>query len=144
MERSPNMAGGKKQIRINIHSIVVESLGHTKTDSKNHLKAVVSLTIWAFGKSYDMKVPVTVPYGDSPIYAELEVGSVKEAGYDLAWNHAQFREIVQRYFRKVVGEKGAAIAMKNPDNTQVRMKATTVNLKYSEVMYVDPVSGGSW
>jgi hypothetical protein len=77
--------------------------------------------------------------GSSFETAQLEVS--KPAGYTGAFNHDSFQNIIEQYYRNLVGSQGRGIRITGGSN--IRMQNNTF-VQPSEATFEVKVSGGPW
>jgi hypothetical protein len=91
---------------------------------EDHMVSRVFFTLDVDGKTYeDMYVDVTQPYGTDFQEEPVEVGP-PQGSYEGNWNHNEFREAVEHYYRSSVGAQGRGIRL-GPGVQDVRMRNNT-------------------
>jgi hypothetical protein len=93
----------------------------TNDPNQQHMLSKASFTLDIGGQRYsDMSVVLHHPFGTDyvtePIGAEPPVGS-----YQGNWNHHQFREAAEDYYRSAVGSQGSGIRV-GPNVQGLRMR----------------------
>jgi len=100
-----------------------------------HMVSRVFLTLEAEGKPYpnltvDIKQTVGAKFEDSP----LEVSPPK--GYHGGYNYAAFRELVEDYYRSLIGGRGHGIRIEGGANIRMRnntfVQPRTATFEYSK------------
>ena len=109
---------------VHFHKVIQDSQDYGSDDE--HMVSRVFLTLEAGGKTYpnltvDIKQTVGATFETSP----LEVGPPK--GYRGSYNYAAFRELVEQYYRGLVGKKGRSIGMPGVGGSYIRMRNNTFN-----------------
>jgi len=105
---------------VHFHQCIQDSQDYGSDDE--NMVSRVFLTLEAGGKTYpnvmvDIKQTVGAKFESSP----LEVGPPK--GYNGSYNYAAFRQLVERYYRGLVGSKGHGIRIDG--GSDIRMRNTT-------------------
>ncbi len=105
---------------VHFHKCIQDSQDYGSDDE--HMVSRVFLTLEAGGKTYpnltvDIKQTVGAKFESSP----LEVSPPK--GYKGSYNYAAFRQVVEQYYRGLVGSKGRGIRIEG--GSDIRMRNNT-------------------
>jgi hypothetical protein len=111
------------------------------TDSE-HMVAKVFFDLTIDGRTYrQLFTTVKQLVGADYKTGEIEVGP--PIGYKGPFDHVAFRNAVDLYYRKLVGESGQMIRLA-PGAKNVRMRNNTLVIADTAEFDVDTSSGGSW
>jgi hypothetical protein len=88
---------------------------------QNHMISRAFFTLEVGGKQYaDMSVTLRQPFGTD--YAKEPIEVEKPAGsYKGNWNHNDFRDAVEDYYRSAIGSGGSGIRV-GAGSTNIRMR----------------------
>jgi hypothetical protein len=120
-------------ITLNYKGVRVNSFA---TDPANpnvrHLNAEVVLDIVLKIRTFkDISVPIRQPFGEGSIGGDIEVGSIRETDYNLAWNHNEFVEKTREYFERCIGPKGCLIKTSDSPDFNIHMVNCFLGLKHT-------------
>ena len=102
---------------VRFHKCIQDSQDYGSNDE--HMVSRVFLTLEAGGKVYpNLTVDIKQTVGARFETAPLEVGPPK--GYNGSYNYAAFREVVERYYRALVGSQGRGIHIVGPSDVRMR------------------------
>lgn len=89
--------------------------------NQNHMISRAFFTLEVGGKQYaDMSVTLRQPFGTD--YAKEPIEVEKPSGsYTGNWNHNDFRDAVEDYYRSAIGSGGSGIGL-GPGSQNIRMR----------------------
>lgn len=124
--------------RIYLHQLIQDSRDYGSNDE--HMVSRVFFDLEVDGKRYtglhaDIKQTVGSLFETAP----LEVS--KPANYNGQFNHQAFQEIIERYYRGLVGAQGRSIRIEGASNIRMRNNRF-VHAKVAE--FEVQVAGGPW
>lgn len=110
-------------------------------DTDGIMKSKVYFSIKIDGKVYDnLSVMISHNFGIDYSTEPLEVHKVE--GLNINLNHAEFSDIIEEYYRSLVGSSGSGINFGN-GATNIRMRNNTFIKEYKfDINVIDSVSDG--
>jgi hypothetical protein len=117
--------------KVTFHKLVQDTQDLAASDpNQNHMVSRAFFTLDVGGKQYaDMSVTLRQPFGtdyaDEPIEVEKPSGS-----YAGNWNHNDFRDTVEDYYRGAIGSGGRGIRL-GPGSQNIRMRNNTFGFSKS-------------
>ena len=126
------------QAKIKLLRVVQDSQEYGSDDE--HMVSRVLFDMEIDGTKYQgLHCDVKQIVGSSFETAPLEVSA--PAGYKGPFNHEAFQQIVEHYYRSLVGSQGRGIQITGASN--IRMRNNTF-VQSSEAMFEVQVAGGPW
>src|SRR5712692_8297285 len=107
---------------VTFHELIQDTQDTATGDpNQQHMLSKASFTLNVGGQHYpNMSVVLRQPFGTDyatePIEAERPVGP-----YKGNWNHHQFREAAEDYYRRAIGSQGSGIRV-GPNVRELRMR----------------------
>ncbi len=123
---------------ITIHKLIQDSQDYGSND--DHMVSRVFFDVEVEGKKYsDLYADIKQPIGGSFETSPLEVSSPRS--YKGPFNYEAFRDIVEQYYRGLVGATGSGIRISGGSN--IRMYNNTFVQSLTAQVEVQ-VAGGPW
>jgi len=102
---------------LRFHKCIQDSQDYGSDDQ--HMVSRVFVTLEAGGKTYpDLTVDIKQTVGADFETAPLEVSPAR--GYNGAYNYAAFRQLVENYYRSLVGSQGRGIMIAGGGSARMR------------------------
>jgi len=122
--------------RVTFQRIELDSLNYQSFDpNDDHMISKLFFTLEVGSQRYDeMYVEVNQPYGTTYETEPLEV-SKYIGSYDGNWDHNEFKDMVEQYYRRVMGHQGKMIKTSNeakefrPRNIIIQLSPETFEFK---------------
>ncbi len=129
--------------KINFQKIVQDSQDYgTFEKSDEHMVSIIHFTLEIKGNNYeDMKVEVRQPYGTNYESEPLEVGEIG-GSYRGAWNHREFADLCEEYYRNLIGSAGRGIRIEGAPN--VRMRNNAFSARVIREIEIPEDSAAAW
>ncbi len=114
---------------VTFHKLVQDSQNMaTEKPDENHMFSRAFFTLQIGSQTYpDMSVTIRQPYGTEyttePIGVEPPIG-----GYKGNWNHSEFSDAIEDYYRGLIGQQGRMISF-GPNVRNIRMRNNTIGLQ---------------
>ncbi|UCD51095.1 MAG: hypothetical protein JSW27_00385 [Phycisphaerales bacterium] len=107
--------------KIRFRSLCQDSQTYASFDQdENHMVSTISFSLEIGDQTYpDMHVEVRQPFGANYENEPLEVASPKGA-YSGPWNHNEFSDLCEQYYRRMIGSSGSAIRITGASNVRMR------------------------
>ena len=96
----------------------------TNDPNQDHMISRVFFTLDVNGRHHpDMSATLRQPFGSDYTNEPIEVEKPK-GSYAGNWNHNDFRDAVENYYRLAIGSKGSGIRL-GPESQNIRMRDNT-------------------
>ncbi len=107
--------------RVRFNSVVQDSQTYASfSQSDNHMVSTIAFSLEIGDQTYaDMQVEVRQPFGTNYETEPLEVAR-PTGSYRGPWNHKEFSELCEQYYRKLIGSSGRAIRIGGSSNVRMR------------------------
>jgi len=103
---------------------LIQDIHDVETDdpAQQIMRSRASFTLDVDGEEYDdMSVVLKQPFGTNYAQEPLEVEKPSGSYPGDRWNHNEFHDAVEDYYRSAIGERGGAIRL-GPNATNIRMR----------------------
>jgi hypothetical protein len=111
--------------KVTFHKLIQDTQDLVASDpNQNHMVSRAFFTLDVRGKQYaDMSVTLRQPFGTD--YAKEPIEVEKPSGsYGGNWNHNDFRDTVEDYYRSAIGSGGSGIRL-GPGSQNIRIRNNT-------------------
>ena len=131
------------KVRVAFHKVLQNTQNYHSFDKKvDHMVSTLFFSLEVDGRHYqDLRVEIRQPFGtdlkSEPVEVAKPVGS-----YVGPWNHAAFRDLCEKCYRKGVGAKGSGIRITG--GKDVRMWDNVIGVTFSGEFEVPESGAESW
>ena len=117
--------------KVTFHQLVQDTQYVAASDpNQNHMISQAFFTLEVGGKQYgNMSVVLRQPFGTDYAKEPIEVEKPK-GSYTGNWNHNEFRDAVEDYYRSAIGNQGNAIRI-SPGSSNTRMRNNMIGISKS-------------
>ncbi len=129
---------------INFHGFTqdTQTIG-TSDNSADHMVSRIQFSVTVDGRLYsDLEVDIKQPYGVDYATEPLEVGAPRGNHHPATWNHEEFSDLAEEYYREAIGSAGSMIRVS--PGAQVQMKNNTFTISKEAQMEIPESGGDAW
>jgi len=129
--------------KVTFQKLIQDSQDYSSFDkSQDHMVSTIHFILEVEGNRYDdMTVEVRQPYGTNYETEPIEVSEIT-GSYKGAWNHHQFADLCEDYYRMLIGSSGHAIRVEGARN--VRMRNNTISRTVVREIETPDESSAAW
>lgn len=123
--------------------LILDSQDYATFDkNEEHMVSIIHFTLQVEGNQYeDMTVEVRQPYGTDYESEPIEVGEIG-GSYRGAWNHREFADLCEKYYRNLIGSRGCGIRIEGAHN--VRMRNNAFSARVIREIQIPEDSSAAW
>ncbi len=131
------------KVKVIFRKLIQDSQDYSSFDkNEDHMVSTIHFSLEVKGNQYDdMTVEVKQPYGTNYQGEPIEVSKIS-GSYKGAWNHDQFADLCEEYYRMLIGSGGRTIRFEGARN--IRMRDNTISQTLVREIDIPDESSAAW